>query len=111
MRIFATPVDANRALNPYTFLLYQHVRKLGVSVTEFSLRTDLESKNADIWHIHWPESEANRPNILLAIIGSMRVLMAILLCRLYGVKIVWTVHNIEPHEKRGISERSCISGC
>jgi len=118
MKIFATPVDANRALNPYTFLLYQHVRKLGVSVTEFSPRTPIWSlKNADIWHIHWPESEANRPNILLAIIGSIRVLLAIVLCRLYGVKIVWTVHNIEPHEKtrkflKGLVSRAvrhCVS--
>lgn len=58
-------------------------------------------------HIHWVEfvlrlhlpGPRARVSSLLA---AARLLPALLLCRRFGIRLVWTVHNMEPHESRGM---------
>jgi glycosyltransferase involved in cell wall biosynthesis len=79
-------------------LLYEAVSTHGVDVVEFSFRTPLWAlRAADVWHLHWPEADLNRP-LPWALLGWFRMLLALLLCRIWGVKVVWTVHNLRPHE-------------
>ena len=52
----------------------------------------------DVWHVHWPEAPLNASGIINKIIGITKLLMKLLICKIWMIKIVWTVHNITPHE-------------
>lgn len=98
VRVIATPAFSNRALNPYNYLLYRSVEQLGHVVRDgFWIWTDWR---ADIWHIHWPEGSLCNSNPLRALAGMLIVFLNAGICRLFRVRIVWTVHNLHPHERR-----------
>lgn len=106
MRVLAWPAFRNKKDNPYNFLLYTHLQRLGVTVCDLGdvLRSPrqlvrLFLRGADILHVHWPEYALSLPLPRLAL--HMFILFAVSLChRLRGGKVVWTVHNLSPHEKR-----------
>lgn len=61
----------------------------------------------DVVHIHWVEFVlyAHIPGLrarVSSLVATARFLPALLLCRRFRVRIVWTVHNIQPHEPRGM---------
>jgi glycosyltransferase involved in cell wall biosynthesis len=97
MRIIALPAFQNRKENPYNWLLYSHIEKLGVKVDEASIE-NLLAKKYQIWHLHWPESSLNKQNILKALVEIQALLILMDLVRLKGTKILWTVHNLKSHE-------------
>lgn len=91
--------------NPYISLLYTALRAQGVSVQEADLRPwrlFSGGQKYDVLHIHWPEYIMVSPGAGLA--HMARVMAATLafrssvrLLRAHGVRIVWTAHNIRPH--------------
>jgi beta-1,4-mannosyltransferase len=83
--------------NPYIPLLYEHLRKLGAEVLDFSPAVLLRSPGA-IWHIHWPERMLNRKSALAAGLRAAALLTLAVVARLQGSKLVWTIHNLRPHE-------------
>jgi len=90
--------------NPYCELLDEHVEKLGVEVIEgrSGLRWLLAfRRRVDVLHFHWPEWHFRRRSVASAIGFGARLLAA----RLLGYRIVWTVHNVLPHEDAGWSDR------
>ncbi len=106
VRVLAWPAFRNRRDNPYNFLLYKHLQKLGVDVLDLG---DLLRKPDQIWrtfrqgvdilHIHWPEFALGLPPFRMAsyVVALFTLCMA---HRLRGGKVVWTVHNLSPHEDR-----------
>ena len=54
----------------------------------------------DILHIHWPDPFMIADNKFITFIKSTGFICEILLLKLFGVKIIWTVHNIMGHEDR-----------
>lgn len=96
MIILALPLSASD--NPYVDLLYSHMPSNGVVVKQFSLANVRE--RCDICHIHWPDSMLTG-NLLRASINKViRFWILLLWVKLrWGAKIVWTVHNLEPHER------------
>lgn len=97
MRILAWPGFKNREHNPYNYLLYSALQKLGCHVEELD-RFRSWWRSYAILHIHWPEYPLNRWNT----VGYLKVKALFSLLRLHkarGAKVVWTVHNLEPHEK------------
>jgi beta-1,4-mannosyltransferase len=97
IRVLAWPAYKQRALNPYTWLLYSHMRS--AQVDEFT-PSNLLRKRYDIWHLHWPETFLNRSNPLAAFTRANMLLRMMDVARLKGVKTVWTVHNIGSHEQQ-----------
>ena len=95
MKVIAWPAAGGG--NPYTDLLYRHLSALGAEVSDFSPATLLRSSNA-IWHIHWPERMLNRPSGTAAALRAAALLALGFLARLRKTKLIWTVHNIDPHE-------------
>lgn len=63
------------------------------------IQTIVEHK-PDILHIHWPNYFMIADNKLMTIFKSTRFVSGLLLLRLFGTKIIWTVHNIADHERR-----------
>lgn len=87
---------------PYNVRFYDAVEAQGAEVTEAVTSVRWISKNAhrfDVAHIHWPSLlYAERSKVLTA--RRFAVALVILgLLRARGVKIVWTVHNLYPHER------------
>jgi glycosyltransferase involved in cell wall biosynthesis len=88
---------AFRSENPYNVMLYEAVTESGVRVDDFSPWKLLTSPPS-IFHVHWPEIVINVPNSVRAALRGIAFLSLIWAARLRGTKVVWTVHNLHPHE-------------
>lgn len=89
----------------YLFLLYKPILKnsdyriLSLSVFghyKFVMKS-ITSKNV-ILHYHWLEFQDMK-----SLLGMPWKLLCIMLFKLFGGKIVWTVHNLEPHDRKFLS--------
>ncbi len=94
MKVIAWPAGGG---NPYTSLLYQHLSALGAEVLDFSPLVLLRSSKA-IWHLHWPERMLNRRSGTAACLRAAALLALAFLARLRKTRLIWTVHNLVPHE-------------
>jgi beta-1,4-mannosyltransferase len=97
LRVLAQPAFRTRGRNPYNWLLYTHIAEAGVEVYECS-RARLMSGRYDLWHLHWPEEELNGPNIRRAVSRTAGLLVLLRWARWRGIKVVWTIHNLQAHE-------------
>jgi glycosyltransferase involved in cell wall biosynthesis len=97
--------------NPYQQLLYAQLERQG-----FHVIGDLDFKLRSLWrargrvrvlHFHWPQNYYSwwrRPARLRAALSWMKLpLFAVRLAfvRMLGYRVVWTVHEVAPHERRG----------
>ena len=97
MRILASPAFSNSAANPYNALLYQSLQALDITVDEYSHKRALTG-HYDIAHFHWPDGYVNTPNLFKAWQRAILLTSILMLLKLKGTRIVWTVHNIFPHD-------------
>ena len=104
MKVLFIPFD-RKGNNPYQKLLLKHLQDLGVKVEGsgtyrvFSLlRSTFSHWKPDILHLHWHHPFLLGSNMTKTIIKSVSFIAELLLLKLLGVKIVWTVHNIVSHE-------------
>jgi beta-1,4-mannosyltransferase len=90
-------------MNPYVRLLHESLCRLGVdsSISEgLSPRlVEFWRNQVDVLHVHWLELFYVRPRVRRTIRLSAAVLSALLLAKLWGLRIVSTVHNLEAHEQ------------
>ncbi len=99
MKVSAFPAF-KRKQNPYQILLYTPMQQNNnVAVQEFTSKKILLNKY-DIIHVHWPESNKLRRSILTAVLYIISFNLLLKIAKWKGAKIVWTVHNVEPHEKK-----------
>ena len=97
-RVLAWPAFLNRFLNPYNWLLYTHMARLGARVDEFTPTRLLRTGRYRVWHLHWPDFILNQRSERLARAWLGLLLRLIDSARRRGVKVVWTVHNLRAHE-------------
>ncbi len=90
-------------LNPYVSLLaggLEHNGASATSVPEFGLRTLWRAQRAgvDVIHLHWLEllTAANGPT--RRTLRQRWLLTMLTLARRLGITLVYTVHNLTPHE-------------
>lgn len=97
MDVLAWPAFENKTGNPYTRLLYRAVEEGGVRVHEFSPRAALRGGH-DLWHVHWPDDflSYSSPVRATGYVAAELALMA--LARQRGTRLVWTIHDLGPHE-------------
>jgi beta-1,4-mannosyltransferase len=98
MQVLAQPAFANRHFNPYNWLLYTQMNRLGVQVKEFAPQ-QLIQKQPKVWHLHWPELPLNANHFLKAFLKTQAFLWQVHYARLRGIKVVWTVHNLASHSR------------
>lgn len=98
MRIIAWPAFRNRLENPYNWLLYKNITTMGHEVVEF-LPHRLILTDYDVWHIHWPDSQLNEPNLLSAWLRCQVLLKLLSVAHMRSAKVIWTVHNLQAHER------------
>lgn len=90
---------------PYTECLYRALDATGVEVREgdFSIRWLLrEIGGIDCFHFHWPSlAYAYRRTLRTTLRHLARFLLFLAIIKLRGRKILWTAHNLYPHDKGG----------
>lgn len=99
LAVLAWPAFSGRSRNPYTSTLYRHLEPLGVSVRDLTVRSAL-ARRPDLLHVHWPERAFASPRWHRAALLTGAVLALLALCRRRGTRVVWTVHNLEGHDRR-----------
>jgi len=97
LRVLACPAYKNKSSNPYNYLLCSALERKGVTVSEFSFFNCLKLRY-DIVHVHWPELYLNSASFLKAFLFSAILIASLAWSKLFGKKIVWTVHNLRPHK-------------
>jgi beta-1,4-mannosyltransferase len=83
--------------NPYLSLLFTEVGRCSVKISQFSRKSSL-LKRHDIIHIHWPEWLVTWSTVWRASLDIATSLGLLWLARRRGAALVWTGHNLEPHE-------------
>ena len=98
LRILALPARRNRRRNPYNAILSDQLERLGCVVAEAAVAPALW-RAADIVHVHWPQAPAGEA-WHLAIRRTLGLLTILILQKMKGARLVWTVHNVRSHEER-----------
>ncbi len=104
--IYAWPGYASRKLNPYNYLIYNNIEKHEHKVYDFYFEVKLLlrlifSRRYRILHIHWPHHYllgTNSRTKCRIRIFSFYIFITII--KIFGKKIVYTVHNLSSHENR-----------
>ena len=97
LRVLAAPNGDRRPGNPYLRLLYGGIRRHGAQVDSFSYRRALLQRY-DVVHLHWPESLLLSRRALGSLLRHGRLAIVLARQRARGARIVWTCHNLHPHE-------------
>jgi len=96
----AEPAYRTAAANPYNALLADALQSQGARVRDLSYLR-LAFGRVDVVHLHWPDLtflSGQRMSIVRARLLLFRA--ALRLARLRGARLVWTVHNLDAHERR-----------
>lgn len=100
-------IPDERKGNPYQKLLSEALSNEGVNVnfgTMFRLFSASKSCRGcwkpDILHIHWLSPFLLVSSRKKTVLKSISFISELLILKAFGVKIVWTVHNITSHEKK-----------
>lgn len=103
MRLACFPPLLNE--NPYQRLLYESLEPLGFDVlpsAPLKLRWLLRSRGRiDVLHLHWPESYYRSSGRFSFVSSWLRLGFftgRLIAAKLLGFRIVWTVHQVRPHE-------------
>lgn len=93
--------------NPYQRLLRDGLHKEGIAVSVATGVGRLPIRGSvgilgkpDVLHIHWPHGFIVALTSAKTFVKGLRFLLELLLLKVNGVKIVWTVHNLLQHERR-----------
>jgi beta-1,4-mannosyltransferase len=101
LNIVTCPGLNDKEINPYTWLTYAPMRAFGGVIREFSFYRPPPPKT-DVLHIHWPEKifwgRISRQHPYVARLYAARMLDFMDRVRKGGGIVVWTAHNIRPHE-------------
>jgi glycosyltransferase involved in cell wall biosynthesis len=54
----------------------------------------------DVVHFHWLHPYMIRSSALGTLARGLRLLLEVLVLRVWGVRIVWTLHNLQNHDRR-----------
>jgi beta-1,4-mannosyltransferase len=98
LRVLMSPYALGGPVNPAHRLMGEALMDRGVRLEDFG-RKKAASGGVDVVHVHWPERlvhwQRRWPALLLE---AVVVLTALVLARRRGAALVWTAHNLYPHD-------------
>jgi glycosyltransferase involved in cell wall biosynthesis len=95
MLVGTTPAPS---VNAYASMLYAAIERAGATVDVITIRR-LFRRRYDIVHLHWPEWFLyERPRARM-IVSTLALLTGLAWARARGARLVWTAHNLAPHER------------
>src|SRR5208282_1540649 len=83
--------------NPSLLLLFSEVARQGVQIRPFSGKASLLGPH-DVIHIHFPDWLVRWKSIWVASFDVAAIAGLLWLARRRGAVLVWTGHDLEPHE-------------
>lgn len=83
--------------NPYLRLLYGEIAKHCDEVAHFSSKA-LLLRRPDVVHVNWPEYLVRWRSLPLTLFDIVKITALLWLARRRGTAVVWTGHNLEPHD-------------
>lgn len=83
--------------NPYTRLFMGSLIKAGITVSPLSRRGVIAGGN-QVVHIHWPEWMITDHRGVPRLHEGLKWAAVLVAAKVRGVALVWTVHNLKPHE-------------
>ncbi|MFK7777460.1 MAG: glycosyltransferase family 4 protein [Gimesia sp.] len=91
--------------NPYQGLLFDALKSRGIEAIDGGgggnfLRSILLRWKPDVVHFHWIHPYVLRRTALLSWCRTIQFIIELLLIRLSGRRILWTLHNLSNHEGR-----------
>jgi beta-1,4-mannosyltransferase len=98
------PLIAGIPIGPdaYTICFYDALRLAGASIVngDLSGRWLLAQRGrVDYLHLHWPSFLYRKARPLNSVFGFGRFVLLLALARLCGLRLLWTAHNLYPHER------------
>ncbi|MBT9317283.1 glycosyltransferase family 4 protein [Leptothoe spongobia TAU-MAC 1115] len=89
--------------NPYQRQLADSLEELGVDIDylshqSFFLLKVFRIQKPHVLHFHWLHSFIVKSNFIKSFTSSLLFISQIFILRLFGSKIVWTVHNLKNHD-------------
>ena len=97
MRVLTWPASTQANGNPYVDLLYDAMRAQGHEVDPLS--SEGLRGRPHVIHIHWPELLVRSDSPRSLVVDAVRLLPQLALARERGTALVWTAHNLQPHER------------
>jgi beta-1,4-mannosyltransferase len=98
IRVMAWPAFAGEGTQPYTAMFSRALAAQGAEVEELSVDRLLRER-VDVVHVHWPEFALPRTPLRRPALGTLRILCGLWWAKRRGARIVWTVHNLQPHDQ------------
>jgi glycosyltransferase involved in cell wall biosynthesis len=96
------PLPPQLPTNPYLDQLYRPMTEMEVSVRRlrprYALPELLLGHDARLLHLHFFDELTQRPAQLATATRSLGFLALLATLRRRGARLVWTAHNLEPHE-------------
>jgi glycosyltransferase involved in cell wall biosynthesis len=92
--------------NPYLDLLEGGLRQHGVACAKdpndgVNWRWLLAQRGqVQVLHFHWLEYHYDRPTPFASVVALVAFILKVVLAKGLGYRIVWTVHNLQPHEQK-----------
>lgn len=89
--------------NPYQNQLSNSLERLGVQVSsdygKIFLPMAVQRSKAKLVHLHWLHRVTKASNIRHSLLKVLKFSLGIALLKVLGIKIIWTVHNLQDHER------------
>jgi glycosyltransferase involved in cell wall biosynthesis len=107
-KILVTPGSALLKGDKHLEHLYGILIREGYEVLPYSAANVVRYNRQAIWHIHWIDlfhygkirsREMKRHSALISCARFLNFLFMVSLCKLCGVSILWTIHNVASHEQ------------
>jgi beta-1,4-mannosyltransferase len=96
------PLPPQLLNSPYLDQLYAPMAELGIAVRRGRPRHELlrllVRGGPRVLHLHFFDELTQRPGVAQTALRSVLFLCMLLLLRRRGVRLVWTAHNVQPHE-------------
>ena len=106
--LHVAPIPNDRRQNPYLDLFYRALAPFGVQADRpavYSARGLLAARGpVDVLHFHWPEASWGGGR-WSRVAGVARFVSLLAVAKARGVRVVWTAHNVEPHESPAFAAR------
>jgi colanic acid/amylovoran biosynthesis glycosyltransferase len=106
LEVAMAPADRG---NPYQVLLSDALARRGAKASQTNRIRLRYAASADrhtsVIHLHWLEfivrsTDSGWGATAQSLVRALHLLLALGVARLRGIRIVWTVHNLEPHEAK-----------
>ena len=97
LQVLMSPGPDKLTDNPSLLLLFSEVMRQGAEISSYAKKKNLLSR-PDVIHIHFPEWLIRWKRPWLAPLDFAVILGLLWLARRRGAALVWTGHDLEPHE-------------